>query len=60
MATFETIEEARDFFKGDKFATNIGVTLDELEEDSCVCSLELCDDFKCLWCCHGRCNIHPW
>ena len=46
MATFESIEEAREFFKGDKFATNIGVSLDELTEDSCVCSLELCDDFK--------------
>ena len=46
MATFESIDEAREFFKGDKFATNIGVKLDELEEDSCVCILELCDDFK--------------
>lgn len=46
LATFESIDEAREFFKGDKFATNIGVKLDELEEDSCVCSLELCDDFK--------------
>ena len=46
LATFESIEEAREFFKGDKFATNIGVSLDELTEDSCVCSLELCDDFK--------------
>ncbi len=46
MATFDSIEEAREFFKGDKFATNIGVQLDELDEDSCVCSLELCDDFR--------------
>ena len=46
LATFESIEEAREFFKGDKFATNIGVHLDELGEDYCVCSLELCDDFR--------------
>ena len=46
LATFNSIEEAREFFKGDKFATNIGVQLDELDEDSCVCSLELCDDFR--------------
>ena len=46
MSTFDSIEEAREFFKGDKFATNIGVSLDELTEDSCICSLELCDDFK--------------
>ena len=30
MSTFNSIEEAREFFKGDKFATNIGVHLDEL------------------------------
>ena len=46
LSTFDSIEEAREFFKGDKFATNMGVTLDELTEDSCICSLELCDDFK--------------
>lgn len=46
LATFESIDEAREFFKGDKFATNMGVHLDELGEDYCVCSLELCDDFR--------------
>ena len=46
LSTFDSIEEAREFFKGDKFATNIGVSLDELTEDSCICSLELCDDFR--------------
>ena len=46
MTTFESIEEAREFFKGDKFATNIGVQLDELGDDYCICSLELCDDFR--------------
>ena len=46
MTTFESIEEAREFFKGDKFATNMGITLDELGEDYCVCSLVLKDEFR--------------
>ena len=33
MTTFESIEEAREFFKG-------------LGDDYCICSLELCDDFR--------------
>ena len=41
MNTFNSIEEAREFFKGDKFATNLGITLDKLDEDTCQCSLEL-------------------
>lgn len=43
MSTFNSIEEAREFFKGDKFATNLGVSLEKLDEDSCECSLELND-----------------
>lgn len=46
MVTFTSIEEAREFFKGDKFATNMGIQLDELGEDYCLCSLELKDDFR--------------
>ena len=34
MSTFNSIEEAREFFKGDKFATNLGVSLEKLDEDS--------------------------
>ncbi len=43
MTTFNSLEEAREFFKDDKFATNNGVKLDELNEESCTCSLELTD-----------------
>ena len=46
MATFQSIEEAREFFNGDRFATNMGIRLDELEDDYCVCSLEIKDDFR--------------
>ena len=46
MSTFNSIEEAREFFKGDKFATNIGVNLEKLDDDSCECSLELNDGHK--------------
>ncbi|MCR5026516.1 MAG: PaaI family thioesterase [Methanobrevibacter sp.] len=41
MSTFNSIEEAREFFKGDKFATNLGIQLDELTDDYCICSLEI-------------------
>ena len=46
MSTFNSIEEAREFFKGDKFATNLGVNLEKLDEDSSECSLELNDGHK--------------
>lgn len=46
MSTFNSIEEAREFFKDDKFATNTGVYLEELSEDYCICSLELNENHK--------------
>ena len=46
MGTFATIDEARDFFKNDKFATNAGMTVDEMGEDYSVCSVVLNDDHK--------------
>lgn len=41
MATFNSLEEAREYFKGDKFATNSGMVIDELGEDYSVCSVEI-------------------
>ena len=38
MATYKTLEEAQEVFKGDRFATINGMHIDELGEDSCVCS----------------------
>ena len=46
MSTFNSIEEAREFFKEDKFVTNLGVYLEKLDDDSCECSLELNDGHK--------------
>lgn len=46
MSTFKSIEEAREHFKQDKFATLMGATLDELEDDYVICSLELNDDHR--------------
>lgn len=46
MPTYNSIEEARENFKNDKFATNAGATLDELEEDYCICSMEITDNHK--------------
>lgn len=41
MSTFKNIEEARAYFAGDKFATENGMTLDEIGESSAVCSMTL-------------------
>ena len=38
---FDTIEEAREYFSGDRFATENGMTLDELDERHAVASLTL-------------------
>ena len=39
MAGFKTIDEARGYFYNDKFATENGMTLDELDETHAVCGL---------------------
>ena len=41
MASFTTIEEARAFFSGDRFATENGITLDELDDEHAVTSMTL-------------------
>ena len=41
MATFQTVEEAREYFSKDLFATENGVILEELTSNSAVCSLAL-------------------
>jgi len=41
MGNFKTIEEAREYFREDKFATLNGMTLDEVDDDHSVCSLTL-------------------
>ena len=46
MATFKSTEEAREYFKGDQFATSNGMQLDELTEEYSVCSMTLTDKHK--------------
>ena len=43
MAEFQSLEEARAFFAGDRFATENYITLDELAEGRSVCSMTLTD-----------------
>lgn len=43
MAVFNSLDEAREYFKGDKFATNSGMVIDELGDDYSVCSVEITD-----------------
>ena len=46
MGTFNNIEEAKEYFKKDRFATNNGMVLDELSEKESVCSMTLDDSHK--------------
>ena len=46
MGTFNTLEEARQFFKNDKFATNAGMQIDDYCDDGATCSVVLTDDHK--------------
>ena len=41
MSTFNTLQEAQEYFKGDIFATDNGMVIDELGEDYCCCSMTL-------------------
>lgn len=43
MSTFNSVEEAREYFKNDKFAYNNGMVLEDLGEDFSLCSMELDD-----------------
>ncbi|MBO4337725.1 MAG: PaaI family thioesterase [Lachnospiraceae bacterium] len=46
MAHFDSLEQAREFFKNDRFATGNGMQIEELSEDHCVCSMQITDDHK--------------
>lgn len=43
MTSFSTLEEAREIFKNDRFATENGMQLDELGESSARCSMVVTD-----------------
>lgn len=44
MSTFKNIEEAREFFKHDKFALNSGIYIEQLDGNHCVCSMEITEN----------------
>lgn len=46
MSEFKHIEEARDFFSGDLFATSNGIVIEELGDDWCLCSMEIAANHK--------------
>ena len=46
MSTFKSIEEARAYFQGDRFATENGMTLDAIGENTAECSMTLTDRHK--------------
>ena len=41
MSTFQSLDEARAYFAGDRFATENGMTLDAIGEGTAVCSVTL-------------------
>lgn len=41
MSTFNSLNEAQEYFKGDRFATESGMVIDDLGEDFCRCSMIL-------------------
>ena len=46
MGNFNSLEEAREFFYKDKFATGTGITLDKITDDEAVCSLKIDDEHR--------------
>ncbi|MCR4788135.1 MAG: PaaI family thioesterase [Lachnospiraceae bacterium] len=46
MGTFATLEEAREHFENDRFATNAGAQIDKMTEDTAECSMMLTDEHK--------------
>ena len=46
MPTFETLEEARAYFVGDRFAANAGVIIDEIAPGRSVCHFDSTQDHR--------------
>ena len=46
MGCFKDINEAREYFKEDKFAASNGITIDDLYDGGCVCSVKIRDDHR--------------
>ena len=46
MGNFKTIEEAREYFSCDRFATENGMTLEEIDSNHSLCSMEISERHK--------------
>ena len=46
MGTFKSLEEAREHFKKDRFATDAGMRIDALTDDGCVASMPIDERHK--------------
>lgn len=46
MGTFSSLKEAQEYFTADRFATVNGARIDELDEEHCICSLEIGENHK--------------
>ena len=46
MGRYKAVEEAREQFKKDLFATENGIGIEELSDELCICSVELSDRHK--------------
>ena len=46
MGTFNSLDEAREFFTADRFATTNGARIDSLSETECVCSMDILDSHR--------------
>ena len=46
MGLFSNVDEAREYFKGDKFAGMAGVVIDAIAEEEVTCSMVLSDVHK--------------
>ena len=44
MPTYQSLKEAQEVFKADRFATMNGMQIDELGDDWCVCSMTLTEN----------------
>ena len=46
MGKFQNVDEAREYFKGDRFAMVNGMTIDELTDGGCICSMAIREDHR--------------
>lgn len=47
MNGFDSLQEVKDFFKNDLYATKLsGIKIEEVKDDYCKCSMKITDDHK--------------